>query len=205
MLFTHLLMVAPNCLVPGDNTDDIVDWSQFRDNPTGPRPKLLSSRPGGGSEQLTVSEPVSKLTALIRRRQHHHGENQVDVEFVTSKKCSEVLSNRFSVISLARACSPTTCFFPAGQVQVLPDRLRSLNLCKHTQRDEPQRRCFVGKDSTTRVRLRISRCSLSSPEKPFGSSPPAPRKIQTLSALHPRSLPASSELRCNLFELLQRL
>ena len=77
-----------NCLVPADNTDDIVNGSQFRDNPTGPRPKLLTSKPGGGSEQLTVSEPVSQLTALIRRRQHHHVA-QVDVEFVTSKKCSD--------------------------------------------------------------------------------------------------------------------
>ncbi len=74
-----------DCLVSGNDTYHIVDWSELRSNAVWSGPQLLTGRPSGGPEQLTVSEPIRNLAALIRRGQHHHV-SEVDVEIITGKK-----------------------------------------------------------------------------------------------------------------------
>ena len=59
-----------------------------------------------------------------------------------------------------------------------------------------------GKIPTTRVRLRISRCSLSSPLMVRILLPPAPRKIKHCETFIQVVFQPAHELRCNLFELL---
>ena len=90
------------------------------------------------------------------------------------------LSNRFSVISFrALREGLLHLFFPAGQVQVLPEPVNHSS-CISASTAEMSRSADAswGKIPTTRVRLRISRCSLSSPLIGSDPSPPAPRKIK---------------------------
>ena len=101
------------------------------------------------------------------------------------------LSNRFSVISSRRE-ELLHLFFPPARFRYC----RSVNHSswKHS-RDEPQRRCFVGKDPPPGS-------PGASPLKGSDPSPPAPRKIKHCQPFIQVVFQPAHELRCNLFELL---